>query len=72
MRGTPLLRSVAVIVAGFLLAAPSLHAQAPSPEWDRAVAAAEKEGSVVEPQREAAVEELNAAHDLIRQIRSAK
>jgi ABC-type glycerol-3-phosphate transport system substrate-binding protein len=26
----------------------------------------------LEPQREAAVEELNAAHDLIRQIRSAK
>ena len=47
MRGISLLKSVAGIAVSLLLAAPSLHAQATSPEWDRTVAAAEKEGSVV-------------------------
>jgi ABC-type glycerol-3-phosphate transport system substrate-binding protein len=47
MRGVSLLRSVAFIAASLLLAGPSCHGQAASPEWDRTVAAAEKEGSVV-------------------------
>lgn len=47
MRGFRFLRSAAVIAASFLFAAPALRAQSTAPEWDKTVAAAEKEGSVV-------------------------
>jgi len=47
MRGIPLLRSIALIAASLLFAAPALRAQGNSPEWDKTVVAAENEGSVV-------------------------
>jgi ABC-type Fe3+ transport system substrate-binding protein len=47
MRGIQQLRSAAFIAASLLLAAPVLRAQGASPEWDKAVAAAEKEESVI-------------------------
>ncbi|HWE72704.1 MAG TPA: extracellular solute-binding protein [Stellaceae bacterium] len=46
MRGISPLRLVAFLAAALLIAAPSLHAQS-SPEWDQAVAAADREGSIV-------------------------
>jgi len=47
MRAISLLRFAAVIATGLLLAPASHGAQGASPEWDQAVAAAEKEGSVI-------------------------
>jgi ABC-type Fe3+ transport system substrate-binding protein len=47
MRGIQLLRSAAFVAASLVLATPVLRAQDTSPEWNQAVAAAEKEGSVV-------------------------